>query len=249
MPIKFSNNASSVLSVAVDTDDTSFVLPSGQGSVFPTLSAGDYFYLTVGVPGALEIVKVTARSGDTLTVTRAQESTTARSFSVGTPARLLITAAGLGELTPQDVSISSLGVGSAAPGVAGSARIASLGIGTAASGTAGEIRATNNITAYYSDDRLKTKLGNIENALAKVRTLSGFYYEANEVAQSFGYEVKREVGLSAQQVQSVQPEVVAPAPIDENYLTVRYERLIPLLVEAIKELDAEVQSLKTQLKG
>lgn len=125
----------------------------------------------------------------------------------------------------------------------------SIGVGTAASGTAGEIRATNNITAYYSDDRLKTKLGNIENALDKVRSLSGFYYEANEVAQSFGYEVKREVGVSAQQVQAVQPEVVAPAPIDENYLTVRYERLVPLLIEAIKELDGELQSIKQQLKG
>jgi len=128
-------------------------------------------------------------------------------------------------------------------------QLASLGVGTAASGTAGEIRATNNITAYYSDDRLKTKLGNIEDALAKVRTLSGFYYEANETAQDLGYEAIREVGVSAQQVQAVQPEVVAPAPIDAKYLTVRYERLVPLLIEAIKELDGELQSIKQQLKG
>jgi hypothetical protein len=128
-------------------------------------------------------------------------------------------------------------------------QLASLGVGTAASGTAGEIRATNNITAYYSDDRLKTKLGNIEDALAKVRTLSGFYYEANETAQALGYEAVREVGVSAQQVQAVQPEIVVPAPIDDKYLTVRYERLVPLLIEAIKELDGELQSLKAQLKG
>lgn len=119
-----------------------------------------------------------------------------------------------------------------------------LGVGTAASGTAGEIRATNNITAYYSDDRLKTNLGNIPNALDKLQTLNGFYYEANEVAQALGYEVKREVGVSAQQVQAIMPEVVAPAPIDETYLTVRYERLVPLLIEAIKELKAEVDLLK-----
>jgi hypothetical protein len=128
-------------------------------------------------------------------------------------------------------------------------QLASLGVGTAASGTAGEIRATNNITAYYSDDRLKTKLGNIEDALAKVRTLSGFYYEANETAQNLGYEAVREVGVSAQQVQAVQPEIVVPAPIDDRYLTVRYDRLIPLLIEAIKELDGELQSIKAQLKG
>ena len=120
----------------------------------------------------------------------------------------------------------------------------SLGVGTSASGTAGEVRATNNITAYYSDDRLKTRLGNIENALTKLMSLNGFRYEANETAQSLGYKVKPEVGLSAQEVQAVLPEVVVPAPIDDKYLTIHYERVIPLLVEAIKEHKAEVDSLK-----
>jgi len=122
----------------------------------------------------------------------------------------------------------------------------SLGVGTAGSATAGEIRATNNVTAYYSDDRLKTKLGNIENALDKVKSLSGFYYEANEVAQALGYKVEKEVGVSAQQVQVVMPEVVVPAPIDDKYLTVRYEKLIPLLIEAIKELELQVAELKAK---
>jgi hypothetical protein len=128
-------------------------------------------------------------------------------------------------------------------------QINSLGVGTAASGTAGEIRATGNITAGFSDDRLKNKLGNIEGALDKVRALAGFYYEANETAQALGLAGGRDVGLSAQAVEAVQPEATAPAPVDEQYLTVRYERLVPLLVEAIKELDGELQSLKAQLKG
>ena len=122
----------------------------------------------------------------------------------------------------------------------------SLGVGTAGSGTAGEIRATNNVTAYYSDDRLKTRLGNIENALDKVKTLDTFYYEANETAQALGYEAIREVGISAQQVQAVMPETVAPAPIDDKYLTVRYERLVPLLLAAIKELEAKVAALEAK---
>jgi hypothetical protein len=119
----------------------------------------------------------------------------------------------------------------------------SLGVGTAGSGTAGEIRATNNVTAYYSDDRLKTRLGYIQDALAKVKTLSGFYYEANQTAQDLGYEPVREVGVSAQQVQAVMPEIVVPAPISDKYLTVRYEKLIPLLIEAVKELDAKLETL------
>ena len=121
----------------------------------------------------------------------------------------------------------------------------SIGAGTSPTGTSGEIVATNNITAYYSDMRLKNKLGNIDNALSKVMTLNGFYYEANEIAQSLGYDVKKEVGVSAQEVQAIMPEVVAPAPIDNQYLTVRYEKLVPLLIEAIKELKVEIDNLKS----
>ena len=130
-----------------------------------------------------------------------------------------------------------------------SIQVASIGIGAPASGTSGEIVATQNITAYYSDERLKINLGKIENALEKLLTLDGFYYCANEVAQSLGYEQKKEVGVSAQQVQKIMPEVVAPAPIDNQYLTVRYERLVPLLIEAIKELKEEVDSLKYKATG
>lgn len=128
-----------------------------------------------------------------------------------------------------------------------SVQFGSIGVGTTATGTSGEIRATNNITAYYSDDRLKTRLGRIENALDKVCSLEGFYYEANETAQALGYTVKREVGLSAQSTQAVLPEIVPPAPIDARYLTIQYERFAPLFVEAIKELRAEIEDIKKKL--
>lgn len=108
----------------------------------------------------------------------------------------------------------------------------------------GSITATGNVTAYYSDERLKTKLGNLESALDKICAIDTFYYEANETAQALGYKVEREVGVSAQSVKSVYPELVAPAPIDAKYLTVRYERLVAPIIEAIKELRAEVKALK-----
>ena len=129
------------------------------------------------------------------------------------------------------------------------AQVNSLGVGTAASGAQGEIRATGDITAYFSDDRLKNRLGDIENGLDKVIQLSGFYYEANEIAQQLGYTIKREVGVSAQEVQKVLPEVIAPAPIDEQYLTVKYERIVPLLIMAIKELKQQVDDIKNQLNN
>jgi hypothetical protein len=131
----------------------------------------------------------------------------------------------------------------AASNTSTSVQFGSIGIGTAA-GTTGEIRATDNITAYYSDDRLKTRLGTIESALDKLRSLTGFYYEANQTAQDLGYKVKREVGVSAQEVQKVLPEIVVPAPIDDKYLTVHYDKLLPLVIEAIKELANEFDEIK-----
>jgi hypothetical protein len=109
-------------------------------------------------------------------------------------------------------------------------------VGTTASGTAGTIRATGDITAFFSDDRLKDRIENIHGALDKVASLNGFYFVPNETAQDMGYEATTQVGVSAQEVQRILPEIVVPAPIDENYLTVKYDKLVPLLIEAIKEL-------------
>ncbi len=108
----------------------------------------------------------------------------------------------------------------------------------------GEVRATGNIVANYSDERLKTKLGNLDSALDKICAIETFYYEANETAQALGYKAEREVGVSAQSVQAVFPELVVPAPVDAQYLTVRYERLVAPIIEAVKELRAEVKALK-----
>ena len=113
----------------------------------------------------------------------------------------------------------------------------------------GAITATGNITAYYSDDRLKTRLGPLDNALNKVLSLNGFYFEANETAQALGYTKKKEVGVSAQEVEAILPEIIAPAPIDSKYKTLDYAKLVPLLIEAIKTLNAKVDSLQTQLNN
>ena len=123
-------------------------------------------------------------------------------------------------------------------------QMTALGVGTGA-GPTGQIRATNNITAYYSDSRLKDFEGPIDNALDKVKALGGYYFKENEVAKSLGYNNnQRQVGLSAQEVEAVLPEVVTEAPIDKKYLTVWYEKLVPLLVEAIKELEERVKVLE-----
>jgi hypothetical protein len=148
--------------------------------------------------------------------------------------------------TPQDLATSS------------NPQFGSLGIGVAASGTAGEIRATNQITSFYSDERLKEKIELIPNALDKIMSLRGVTYTANQLAESFGFLNKeKQVGVLAGDVEKVLPEAVKPAPFDimlfenaeisrsgENYKTVQYEKLVPLLIEAIKELNKEIQQLK-----
>jgi hypothetical protein len=115
----------------------------------------------------------------------------------------------------------------------------------------GTISATNlvstgDVTAFFSDDRLKERKNNIENALDKVESLNGFYYIPNELAQELGYEPTLQVGVSAQEVQKILPEVVVPAPIDGQYLTVKYEKLVPLLIEAIKELKEKLNRIENR---
>jgi len=119
----------------------------------------------------------------------------------------------------------------------------------------GNMLATSNVYAYYSDERLKDVVGKIDTPLEKIKAIDTFYYTHNDAARDLGYEgSERQVGVSAQSVQAVMPEVIGLAPIDddgeggsvtgENYMTVQYERLVPLLIESIKELTAEVEALK-----
>lgn len=135
--------------------------------------------------------------------------------------------------------------------MSGTLQTTGLGVGTTAP-TGGEIRATGDITAFYSDARLKDFKGTINNAVDKIVSINGYYYTANETAQNLGYTDELQVGVSAQEVQKVLPEVVVKAPIsdredvDVDYLTVKYEKLVPLLIEAIKELKFEIEQLKSK---
>ena len=139
----------------------------------------------------------------------------------------------------------------------------SLGVGTASSGTNGEIRATSNITAYFSDRRLKYNIRIIDGALNKVNQISGVTFQSNEEAAKYGYtDTKTQVGVIAQEIEAVLPEAVVPAPFDigqnedgteysksgQNYKTVQYEKIVPLLIEAIKELKAELDAIKEKIK-
>ena len=124
-----------------------------------------------------------------------------------------------------------------------------IGVGTNASSTDGEIRATNNITAYYSSDiGLKENLNPIENSIEKIQAISGYNFDwKDEVIKERGGEDdyfvrKSDVGVVAQEIEAILPEACATRP--DGTKAVRYEQLVPLLIEGIKELKAEIEELK-----
>jgi len=94
MGVKVTNNAYGTLSTGIDSSATTITLDGGQGSRYPSLGAGDYFYATlIDTANNLEVVKVTARSSDSMTVVRGQDNTTARAFAIGDRFELRPTAA------------------------------------------------------------------------------------------------------------------------------------------------------------
>jgi hypothetical protein len=113
----------------------------------------------------------------------------------------------------------------------------------------GDIQATKNITAYYSDERLKTFTGKITDPIDKIKQLNGYYFKENAVAKSLGFCNDRlQVGVSAQEVESVLPEIVTQAPINKKYKTIWYDKLIPLLIEGFKAQQIEIEELKKTVK-
>ena len=120
-------------------------------------------------------------------------------------------------------------------------------IGTIASGA---ISSTGNVTAYASDVRLKTNIKRIESALQKVQLLRGVEFDWRDDVEEKGFNpsMSHETGVIAQEVQEVIPDAVVPAPFDENYLTVQHEKIIPLLIEAVKEQQEQIEELKAIIK-
>ena len=115
------------------------------------------------------------------------------------------------------------------------------------------IYATGDVVAAASDDRLKDKKGNIENALEKVNSLNGFHYTWNDKAVELEFKTTEQqeenhIGLSAQDVKAVAPELTTESAI-KGYDTVRYDKLTALLVEAVKELTEQNKQMKAEIES
>jgi len=237
--------------VAINGTKFSVTATSGNTSVAGTL----------GVTGATTLSSTLGVSGaTTLSSTLGVSGATTLSSSLGvTGATTLSSTLGVAG----DVAINTnkfyVTAASGNTSVAGTLGVTgATTIGSTLSVT-GEVQASGDIVAYYSDSRLKTITSNIDNALNIVNNLNGFYYTANDLAHKYGYSSNTiQIGLSAQDVQKVLPEIVKLAPFDssniynstsnyrvsisgENYLTISYDRLAPVFVEAIKQLNTKIE--------
>ena len=128
----------------------------------------------------------------------------------------------------------------------------SLGVGTAASGVTGEIRANNNITAFYTSDiRLKENIKNIESPIDKIKLINGVEFDwtddyIKEHGGEDGYFIrKHDVGVIAQEIEKILPEVVATK--GDGIKAVKYDRIVALLIEAIKDQQGQIEVMKAEI--
>ena len=126
-------------------------------------------------------------------------------------------------------------------------RFGSLGIGMAASGTSGRIDAANDIVAFSSSDiRLKENITPIPNAIEKIRKISGNTYDWRaELKDVHGYE-GNDVGVIAQEIEAVLPQLVQDR--DNGYKAVKYDKIVALLIEGIKEQQQHIDNLTIQVE-
>ncbi len=130
-------------------------------------------------------------------------------------------------------------------GTSANVQFGSLGIGMAASGTTGRIDATNDIVAYSSSDRrFKENITPIENALDKINQIGGYEFDwKDENKIEHGYE-GHDLGVIAQEIEMIAPELVQTR--ENGYKAVKYDKLVSVLIQAIKELSAKVTELENK---
>ena len=116
----------------------------------------------------------------------------------------------------------------------------------------GKISAENDVIAFASDKRLKENIIEISNPLDKIKQVRGIYYDWKENVKEKGFHPNRkknEIGMIAQEVEKIIPQAIEPAPFNNDYKTIKYDRIIPLLVECIKDQQKQIDELKNKLDG
>jgi hypothetical protein len=171
----FTNNAATGLVAPISSSATTLTVNGGSGTLFPNPTGGNYFMITLISSGSgnMEIVQCTARSGDTFTIVRAQEGTTAQAFAIGDAVQLRITAGSLSAFSGALGNVSAVnasGAGISSTEVGTVVTIANTGVtslaagsGISLSGTTGAVTVTapipaSIVTSNFSIDEASGKL-------------------------------------------------------------------------------------------
>ena len=204
-----------------DTNTTNFNI-NANGAANENISAGE----TIRFDGSG--ATTVSRSGNTISISSTDTNTDTNTVTTNL--------AGTGVSVSSGTGNSTISIGQA--------------VATNSTVQFGEVRSTGDIIAYYTSDlALKENINPISNALDKVSQLGGYSFDWKDThLEDRGglddmFVKKSDVGIIAQEVQKVLPEAVGKR--EDGTLGVRYELLVPLLVESIKELKKEIQSLKS----
>jgi hypothetical protein len=228
LPITSGGTGSTSTTYANLQSNVSGTLPIANGGTGSTSTT--YCNLQSNVSGVLPNANTTAASANGASTIVARDAS--GNFSAGT--------------------ITATLTGTASTLVTGNSyQVGSFGVGTAASGTTGEIRATNNITAFFSSDiKFKENVRPIDGALDKVNAIGGKYFDWTDayIAEHGGedgyFVQKADFGVIAQDVQAVFPQAVRSRP--DGSLAVDYEKLSALAFAAIAELVKRVEALESK---
>jgi hypothetical protein len=120
--------------------------------------------------------------------------------------------------------------------------------GTTITATTSDFRVTGNVTAYASDARLKTNIKTIKNPIEKIKKIRGVEFDWLDNIENFNPKHKHETGVIAQEIEEVIPDAVSPAPFNEEYKTVDKEKIVALLIEAIKDQQKEIEYMKSEIE-
>jgi len=221
------------------------------GSIIGTVTTSTH--LKGGSAGVLVIQTATDRTGFAGPGTAGDVLVSAGTTSTGPVFQNTLTLAGI--TTASSTVTGALQV-KGGVGIGGTVYLGGylqVGTTTTTTGTNGEIRATNEITAYFgSDINLKENIRLIENPITLIEQIRGVYFDWRDFyieqrGGEDGYFVrKHDVGVIAQEVESILPEIVAQR--DDGYKAVKYEKLVPLLIESIKALNEEIKELKKRIQ-
>jgi len=259
-PVVSSGGNTPAISISQATTSTNGYLSSTDWNTFNNKGSGTVTSVTGTAP-------VVSSGGTTPAISMAAATTSVSGYLTSTdwntfnnkqPAGSYLTTAVTSAVAGTGVNVSgatgavTFSIGQAVA-TSSNVQFNSLGVGTAGSATAGEIRATNNVTAYYSSDRKwKENIAPIQNALQKVEHIGGKTFDwTKEYTDSHGgidgyFIIKEDFGVIAQDVQQVFPQAVRLRK--DGTLAVDYAKLSALALQAIAELSTKVSNLERKLK-